>query len=83
LQLVRNKDFATIFDKFKQVSQDTLTDKPNGTGLGLPICREIIAHYGGNIWVESEKGRGSTFFFSLPVAPEVSPPAPLCLRPIR
>jgi PAS domain S-box-containing protein len=60
------KDYKSIFEKFRQVG-DTLTDKPQGTGLGLPICKEIIEHYGGNIWVESELGKGSTFFFTLPV----------------
>jgi signal transduction histidine kinase/DNA-binding response OmpR family regulator len=60
------EDYKSIFEKFKQVG-DTLTDKPQGTGLGLPICKEIIEHYGGNIWVESELGKGSTFFFTLPV----------------
>ena len=56
-----------IFDKFKQVG-DTLTAKPTGTGLGLPICRQIVEHHGGNIWVESEVGQGSIFYFNLPVA---------------
>lgn len=63
---IDEKDFELIFDKFGQVSSDTLTDKPRGTGLGLPICREIISHYGGDIWVESERGKGSTFSFTLP-----------------
>lgn len=45
---------------------DTLTDKPTGTGLGLPICKQIIEHHDGQIWVESEIGKGSTFSFSLP-----------------
>jgi CheY-like chemotaxis protein len=58
-----------VFERFKQVG-DTLTDKPKGTGLGLPICREIVEHHGGRIWVESETGRGSTFSFSLPVLSE-------------
>lgn len=57
----------TVFEKFKQVG-DTLTDKPQGTGLGLPISKDIIEHHGGRIWVQSELGRGSTFSFSLPVA---------------
>ncbi len=61
------KDLQHIFEKFKQVGDDTLTDKPTGTGLGLPICREIVEHHGGRIWVESEAGTGSVFSFSLPV----------------
>jgi len=65
---VLEKDFALIFEKFSQGSQDTLKDKPRGTGLGLPICKEIVTHYRGNIWVESEKGMGSVFSFTLPLA---------------
>ena len=60
-------DQPKVFERFKQVG-DTLTDKPKGTGLGLPICREIVEHHGGRIWVESEPGRGSTFSFSVPIA---------------
>jgi PAS domain S-box-containing protein len=60
------EDQAQVFEKFKQVG-DTLTDKPQGTGLGLPICKEIVEHHGGRIWVESALGRGSTFSFALPV----------------
>jgi len=66
---IDEKDFEIIFDKFGQVCTDTLKDKPTGTGLGLPICREIVTHYGGNIWVESLKGKGSSFHFTLPAAP--------------
>ncbi len=55
-----------IFEKFKQIG-DTLTDKPKGTGLGLPICRQIVESHQGAIWVESEYGKGSTFYFTLPV----------------
>ncbi|HXS76348.1 MAG TPA: GAF domain-containing protein [Terracidiphilus sp.] len=60
-------DQPKVFEKFKQVG-DTLTDKPKGTGLGLPICKEIIEYHGGHIWVESEPGKGSTFSFTLPTA---------------
>jgi DNA-binding response OmpR family regulator len=59
-------DQPKVFEKFKQVG-DTLTDKPKGTGLGLPICKEIVEYHGGAIWVESQPGRGSTFSFTLPV----------------
>ncbi|MGE5415483.1 MAG: ATP-binding protein [Acidobacteriota bacterium] len=59
-------DLEVIFEKFKQVG-DTLTDKPQGTGLGLPICQQIITMHNGHIWAESAPGNGATFFFSLPV----------------
>ncbi|MBF0459017.1 MAG: cache domain-containing protein [Nitrospirae bacterium] len=55
-----------VFEKFKQLG-DTLTDKPAGTGLGLPISKEIIEHHGGHISVSSSTGQGSTFSFTLPV----------------
>lgn len=61
------RDLGHVFDKFKQVG-DTLTDKPAGTGLGLPISRQIVERHGGRIWVESELGRGSVFHFSLPAS---------------
>ena len=51
------EDQARVFEQFSQAG-DTLTDKPRGTGLGLPICREIVEHHGGRLWVESEVGRG-------------------------
>ncbi|MDJ0735233.1 MAG: ATP-binding protein [Nostocaceae cyanobacterium] len=60
-----------VFEKFKQVGE-TLTNKPKGTGLGLPICKQIIEHHGGTIWVESELGKGSTFCFTLPINASIS-----------
>ncbi|MFB2967509.1 response regulator, partial [Aerosakkonema sp. BLCC-F183] len=61
------EDLHKVFEKFQQVG-DTLTDKPQGSGLGLPICKQIVEHHGGTIWVESQLGRGSNFSFSLPIA---------------
>ncbi|HEU4325686.1 MAG TPA: sensor histidine kinase [Roseiflexaceae bacterium] len=59
------EDQCLIFEKFRQVS-DTITGKPQGTGLGLPISRQIIAFHGGHLWVESTFGEGATFSFTLP-----------------
>ena len=76
------KDLETIFEKFKQAG-DTLTEKPKGTGLGLPICRQIVERHGGRIWAESVPGKGSVFRFTLPalagptaerICPMVAPP---------
>ncbi|MES9852259.1 MAG: sensor histidine kinase [Candidatus Thiodiazotropha sp. L084R] len=55
-----------IFEKFHQVS-DVQEGKPRGSGLGLPICRKIVEHHGGRIWVESELDQGSVFKFVLPL----------------
>ena len=55
-----------IFEKFRQMG-DTMTAKPQGTGLGLPISRQIIEHFGGRLWVESVTGEGATFSFTLPL----------------
>ncbi len=68
---ISKKNLAKVFEKFKQVG-DTLTDKPKGTGLGLPICKQIVEHYGGKIWAESEAGEGSTFYFTAPLYKEQS-----------
>jgi len=59
-------DHELIFEKFRQVG-DTLTEKPQGTGLGLPISRRIVQHFGGSLWVRSERGQGATFSFTLPL----------------
>jgi Na+/proline symporter/signal transduction histidine kinase len=64
---VGGEDQHVIFEKFRQAG-DTMTEKPQGTGLGLPISRQIIEHFGGRLWVESTPGAGATFIFELPVA---------------
>ncbi|TMH27877.1 MAG: histidine kinase [Betaproteobacteria bacterium] len=72
-------DHEIIFEKFRQVG-DTLTDKPQGTGLGLPISRQIIAHFGGTLWVRSALGQGATFSFTLPLGPARTTPEPAPLQ---
>jgi signal transduction histidine kinase len=64
---IDRRDHRKIFDRFQQAGS-TLTDKPPGTGLGLPICREILRYFNGEIWLESEVGKGATFSFSIPAA---------------
>jgi len=55
-----------IFDRFGQVNQ-TKENQPSGTGLGLPISKSLVQLMGGELWVESTIGEGTTFFFTLPL----------------
>jgi signal transduction histidine kinase len=64
------EECVVIFEKFRQ-GGNTMTDKPQGTGLGLPISRQIVEYFGGNLWVESQPGEGANFIFTVPLpAPE-------------
>lgn len=64
------EECSVIFEKFRQ-GGNTMTDKPQGTGLGLPISRQIVEYFGGNLWVESAPGAGANFIFTVPLpAPE-------------
>jgi len=54
-----------IFGSFQRL-ENSRPDQARGAGLGLMVCRRLVEAHGGEIWVESKKGRGSTFFFSLP-----------------
>ena len=57
---------AKVFEKFRQVDGDEHY-RPGGTGLGLPISREIVQHLGGRLWLESQPGQGACFAFALPL----------------
>ncbi|MBU0600532.1 response regulator [bacterium] len=63
---IKEEDIEVVFEKFSQISSDLMTDKPQGTGLGLAISMQIVTRYEGKIWVESEFGKGSTFYFVIP-----------------
>jgi len=55
---------ALIFEKFRQGGD--AANRPQGTGLGLPISRQIVEHFGGKLWLESQPGQGAAFCFYLP-----------------
>jgi len=59
---IPKEHFQSVFDKFERIT----AEKEEGTGLGLPIAKDIIELHKGKIWVESESGKGSKFIFVLP-----------------
>jgi len=61
------RDHKRIFEKFERLDE---TGDHEGTGLGLAIAQRIVESHGGRIWVESEKGNGATFYFTLPKQPQ-------------
>lgn len=63
---IHKEDFELLFQKFSQVNRDA-SKKIGGTGLGLYISKQIVEGHGGHIWLESEVGKGTTFYFTLPV----------------
>ena len=61
---IAQEDFPKVFDKFVQIAHGL--DSVKGTGLGMPIAKQLVELHGGRIWFESEKGKGTTFYFTIP-----------------
>jgi CheY-like chemotaxis protein len=66
---INKKYHNVIFNIFRQID-DTRTRKYGGTGIGLSIAKKIVEMLGGEIWVESEPGKGSIFYFTVPSVSE-------------
>ncbi len=64
---ISEEDREKIFERFFR-SEDTVVQEAPGTGLGLSIVQSLVERQGGQVWVESELGQGSTFTFSIPIA---------------
>jgi signal transduction histidine kinase len=63
---IPENELENIFGEFQQVDT-AITREFSGSGLGLNITKKFVEMHGGRIWVESELGKGSTFFFSIPL----------------
>lgn len=66
---IKEEDLLRAFDKFTQI-ENSLSRKVGGTGLGLPIAKQLIKAHKGTIWCDSEENQGSSFHFALPVSSE-------------
>ncbi|MBK8808897.1 MAG: response regulator [Bacteroidales bacterium] len=69
---IAKANLSIIFEHFRQ-EEDSYTRRYGGTGLGLSISKSLVELMGGRIWVESDKGKGATFFFTLPPQKNLEP----------
>ena len=68
---IERKDLNHVFDKFAQI-ENSLSRKVGGSGLGLPIARQLMEAHNGAIWCDSEINKGSRFYFVIPIANDKS-----------
>jgi len=66
---IPKEDLSRIFERFYRVDKGR-SKELGGTGLGLSIVKHLVQAHGGRVWVESQLGKGSTFYFTLPIRPE-------------
>jgi light-regulated signal transduction histidine kinase (bacteriophytochrome) len=66
---IAEQDFQRIFIVFQRLHS---RDKYPGTGIGLAVCKKIVERHGGNIWIESKLGKGTTIHFKIPAPPKAS-----------
>ena len=63
---IARKDYDKIFKRFSQIDS-SITREYKGSGLGMSICKEYVTKLGGKIWFKSRLGKGTTFYFELPI----------------